>query len=182
GKATLIESIVTDEGDWFLNATGTMELLEPESWDFIPEAQQGSRAVVQSVGDAYFDRFSNPSVVVPWGPPCYRLEGGIAIRGTLRNDSFCEMVWPSTIVIPYRRYVVDEKYGVVNLFIGFPGLDRTQGNAPMPDSHVWRVEGGRIKYSHTATVCVSNGCGLNGTFAGGGFRARRHIRGATLST
>ncbi|KAF2272671.1 uncharacterized protein EI97DRAFT_202751 [Westerdykella ornata] len=167
-KATLIESIVTDQGDWLFNATGTLNLVKPETWTPIPQAQQDTRAVIQAAGDAYFDRFGNTSVVVPWGPPCYRVEGGLAARGTLRsNDSFCEMVWPSTIIVPYRRYVVDELYGVVDMFIGFPGLDRTQGQAPMPDSHLFRIENGRIKYSHTASACVKDGCGLNGTFGGG---------------
>jgi hypothetical protein len=165
GKATLIESVVTDQGDWLFNATGTLNLITPESWTPIPPAQQDSRAVIQAAGDAYFDRFGNVSVTVPWGPPCYRVEGGLVARGTLRaNDSFCEMVWPSTIIVPWRRYVVDEEYGVVDMFVGFPGLDRTQGQNPMPDSHLFRVEGGRIKYSHTASACVVDGCGLNGTF------------------
>lgn len=158
-KATLIESIVTDQGDWLFNATGTLELNAPEKWDPIPKEKQDTRAVVQSLGDAYFDRFGNTSVVVPWGPPCYRLEGGLAAKGTLKGDD-CEMVWPSTIHIPYRRYVVDEELGVVDMFIGFPGLDRTQGQAPMPDSHLFRVEGGKIRYCHTVSACVKAGCGI----------------------
>jgi hypothetical protein len=175
GKAQLIESIVTDQGDWLFNATGTLNLITPETWTPIPLAQRDSRAVVQAAGDAYFDRFGNVSVTVPWGPPCYRVEGGLAARGTLRaNDSFCEMEWPSTIHVPYRRYVVDEELGVVDMFIGFPGLDRTQGQLPMPDSHLFRVEQGRIKYSHTASACVVAGCGLNGTFGGGLSMRMRH--------
>jgi hypothetical protein len=167
-RATLIESIVTDKGDWLFNATGTLDLIKPETWVPIAAAQQDTRATIQAAGDAYFDRFGNTSVTVPWGPPCYRVEGGLAAKGTLRsNDSFCEMVWPSTIIIPWRRYVVDEELGVVDLFVGFPGLDRTQGQAPMPDSHLFRIEGGRIKYAHTASSCVKEGCGLNGTFGGG---------------
>lgn len=163
--ADLIESVVTDKGDWLFNATGTLELVKPESWPEIPQEKQDTREVIQAAGDAYFNRFNDTSVVVPWGPPCYRVEGGLPARGTLRaNDSFCEMVWPSTIWIPYRRYVVDEVLGVVDMFVGFPGLDRTQGQTAMPDSHLFRIEGGRIKYSHTASACVTGGCGLNGTF------------------
>lgn len=165
GKADLIESIVTDQGDWLFNATGTLDLVKPESWPVIPKEKQDTRAVVQSVGDAYFDRFGNVSVTVPWGPPCYRVEGGLNARGTLHNDTgFCEQAWPSTIHVPYRRYVVDEEVGVVDMFVGFPGLDRTQGQNPMPDSHLFRVENGKIKYVHTASACVVAGCGLNGTF------------------
>ncbi|KAK3937443.1 hypothetical protein QBC46DRAFT_460861 [Diplogelasinospora grovesii] len=164
-KATLVESIVTDNGDWLFNATGTLTLNAPEKWDPIPKEKQDSRAVIKAAGDAYFDRFGNASVTVPWGPPCYRLEGGLAARGTLKGDE-CVMEWPSTIHIPYRRYVIDEEMGVVDMFIGFPGLDRTQGQDPMPDSHVFRVEGGKIKYCHTASACVKEGCGLNSTTFG----------------
>ncbi|KAK3361319.1 hypothetical protein B0T24DRAFT_684985 [Lasiosphaeria ovina] len=164
-KATLIESVVTDDGDWLFNATGTLQLNAEEAWDAIPAARQDSRAVVKAAGDAYFNRFGNVSVAVPWGAPCYRLEGGLPARGDLHGDD-CVMVWPSTIYVPYRRYVVDEELGVVDIFVGFPGLDRTQGNNPMPDSHFFRVEGGKIKYLHTASSCVSKGCGLNGTTFG----------------
>ena len=108
---------------------------------------------------------------VPWGPPCIRIEGGLPARGNLTADGRCEQEWPSTIVVPWRRYVVDEEMGVASLFVGFPGLDRSQGEAPMPDSHVFRVEGGRIRYLHTASSCVERGCGLNGTFFGFGSAA-----------
>jgi hypothetical protein len=163
--AVLIQSIVTDAGDWLFNATGTLDLVRPESWAPIPAEKQDTRATVQAVGDSYFDRFGNVSVTVPWGPPCYRVEGGLAAKGTLHNDTgVCQMMWPSTIHIPYRNYVVDEELGVASMFVGFPGLDSTQGGAPMPDSHLFRVEGGKIKYLHTASACVTAGCGLNGTF------------------
>ncbi|KAL1839885.1 hypothetical protein VTJ49DRAFT_1020 [Mycothermus thermophilus] len=166
-QATLMESVITDEGDWLFNATGTLELNAGEAWDPIPLEEHATRAEVQALGDAYFDRFSNTSVVVPWSEPCYRLEGGLAARGSM-VDGECEMVWPSSIVVPYRRYVVDVEMGAVNIFMGFPGLDRTQGQVPMPDSHLFRVEGGRIKYSHTASACVVGGCGLDGTGFGSG--------------
>ena len=162
-KATRIESVVTDSGDWLFNATGTLELNAPEKWNPIPVKKRDSRAVIQAAGDAYFDRFSNVSVTIPWGAPCYRLEGGLPAKGEMKGDD-CEMVWPSTIYVPYRRYVIDEEFGVVDIFVGFPGLDRTQGQDPMPDSHAFRVEGGKIKYLHTVSACVVAGCGLNGTF------------------
>ncbi|KAL2167418.1 hypothetical protein VTG60DRAFT_1324 [Thermothelomyces hinnuleus] len=163
-KASLIESVVTDEGDWLFNATGTLELNAGEVWDEIPEEERAATAAeVQALGDAYFDRFGNESVVVPWAAePCYRLEGGLPARGEVR-DGECVMVFPSTIIVPYRRYVVDVTLGAASLFIGFPGLDRTQGDAPMPDSHLFRVEHGKIKYIHTASACVVKGCGLNAT-------------------
>jgi hypothetical protein len=177
-QATLIESVVTNQGDWLFNATGTLELNAGEKWDPIPADQRLSRAELQALGDAYFDRFGNTSVVVPWGAPCYRLEGGLPARGEMNAAGECVMVWPSTIVVPYRRYVVDVEMGAVDMFIGFPGLDRTQGQAAMPDSHLFRVEGGKIRYCHTASACVVDGCGLNGTTFD--FGRRRGLRPVSL--
>jgi hypothetical protein len=88
----------------------------------------------------------------------------------------CVMVWPSMIVVPYRRYVVDVEMGAVSVFVGFPGLDRAQGQEPMPGSHLFRVEAGRVKYCHTASACVVDGCGLNGTT----FPERRGLRPVSL--
>ncbi|KAK3899170.1 hypothetical protein C8A05DRAFT_37225 [Staphylotrichum tortipilum] len=173
---TLVESVVTAQGDWLFNATGTLELDKGEKWGVVPEGERMSREGVKALGDAYFDRFGNVSVIVPWGEPCYRLEGGLPARGEMKGGE-CVMVWPSTIIIPYRRYVVDVEMGAVDLFIGFPGLDRTQGQMPMPDSHLFRVEGGKIKYCHTASACVVDGCGLNGTT----FGKRRGVRPVNLS-
>lgn len=164
-KVALVESVVTDEGDWLFNATGTLALVTPEKWDPIPKEKQESRETIQAYADAYFNRFGNVSVVVPWGAPCERVEGGLPAKGELRGAD-CVMVWPSTIYVPYRRYVVDEEYGAVDIFVGFPGLDRTRNNQAAPDSHFFRGEAGKIKYLHTASACWTAGCGLNGTTFG----------------
>ena len=164
-KATLIESIVTDKGDWAFNATGYLYWNSLENWDPIPKEKRDSRAVIQAAGDAYFDRFNDTKVVVPWGTPCARLEGG-AYTGAGRNlssDTCTPAGMPSSIVVTNRRYVVDEEMGVVDIYLGFPGLDRTQGQRPMPDSHMFRVEGGEIRYVHTVSSCLTAGCGMNGT-------------------
>jgi hypothetical protein len=58
---------------------------------------------------------------------------------------------------------VDEELGAVAIYVGFPGLDRSVPEMPMPDSHFFRVEGGQIRYIHTVTTCENAGCGLNGT-------------------
>ncbi len=158
GQAQLVESVVTDQGDWAFNATGTLALNAPEAWDPIPKDKQDSREVIQAAGDAYFNRFGNTSVVVPWGRVCYRLEGGFKVEGTLKGDD-CEMVWPSTIHVPYRRYVVDQEMGVVDLFIGFPGLDRSQGQAPMRIAICigWRVGRSSIAIPRRRVSCVEAG-------------------------
>ncbi|CZR67590.1 uncharacterized protein PAC_17489 [Phialocephala subalpina] len=161
-QVTTIESVVTTTGDWAFNVTGYLHYSSLENWDPIPVTNRDSRAVIQAAGDAYFYRFDNVSVIVPWGAPCTRIEGGTLVQGTLSGDN-CTMAWPSTIVVTDRRYVVDEEYGGVDIFEGFPGLDRSQGQNPMPDSHLFRVEGGKIKYAHTVSHCVQKGCGMDGT-------------------
>ncbi|KAI1347855.1 hypothetical protein F5Y01DRAFT_318375 [Xylaria sp. FL0043] len=162
-RISKMESIVTDRGDWAFNATGYLYWDSLENWDPIPPEKQDSREVIQAAGDAYFDRFKNESVVVPFGVPCSRLEGGASTAPlNMTGDSCTAAGLPSTLVVTNRRYVVDQEMGTVDIFLGFPGLDRSQGMATMPDSHVFRVEQGKIRYIHTVSSCVEAGCGLNG--------------------
>jgi hypothetical protein len=162
-KINVMESIVTDAGDWAFNATGYLYWDSKEDWSPIPESKRDTRAVIQAAGDAYFDRFDNASINVPFGTPCARLEGGAYTGTNNLTGNTCNLGLPSTTKVTNRRYVVDEVMGTVDMFLGFPGLDRSQGDKPMPDSHVFRVEGGKIRYIHTVSSCVEAGCGLNGT-------------------
>lgn len=105
-----------------------------ENWDPIPEEKRDSREVIQSAGNSYFERFKNESVVVPFGVPCSRLEGGASTAPLNMTGDSCTLAGlPSTLVVTDRRFVVDEIMGVVDIFLGFPGLDRSQGQKPMPD-------------------------------------------------
>jgi hypothetical protein len=162
-QITTIESIATHRGDWAFNATGYLYWDSLESWDPIPAANQDTRAVIQAAGDAYFNRFDNVNVTVPWGTPCARLEGGAYTGAQNLSAETCDLGLPSTTKVTNRRYVIDETMGAVDIFLGFPGLDRSQGETPMPDSHLFRVQAGKIKYIHTVSSCVEAGCGLNGT-------------------
>lgn len=166
GRVSTMESIVTDAGDWAFNATGYAHWNSLETWDPIPSDRRDSRQVIQAAGDAYFNRFMNESVVVPWGATCARLEGGAYTDSRGAGGNTCNLGIPSNITVTNRRYVVDEEMGAVDIFLGFPGLDRSVGMQPMPDSHLFRVEGGRIRYIHTVSSCVNAGCGINGTIPG----------------
>jgi len=98
------------------------------------------------------------------GTPCARLEGGSYTDTSRTNGSTCSLGLPSTINVVDRRYVVDVEYGAVNIFVGFPGLDRAS-KEPAPDSHLFRVEKGKLRYVHTVSTCEGHpGCGLNGTY------------------
>lgn len=172
GKIGVMESIVTDAGDWAFNATGYLYWTSRENWAPIPEKSRDSREVIQAAGDAYFDRFANINASVPYGTPCARLEGGAYTGGRNLTANTCNLGLPSTIKVTDRRYIVDEEYGVVDIFLGFPGLDRSVADQPMPDSHMFRVEAGKIRYIHTVSSCVHAGCGMGAT---GGPPARRAL-------
>ncbi|KAH7413849.1 hypothetical protein DE146DRAFT_741501 [Phaeosphaeria sp. MPI-PUGE-AT-0046c] len=170
-----IETLVSDAGDWLFNATGTAYWNSLEKWDPIPVANRDTREVIKAAGDAYFDRFGNVNVTVPFGTPCARLEGGSYTDASRTNTSTCHLGLPSTIKLVDRRYVVDVEAGVVNIYVGFPGLDRAS-KEPAPDSHTFRVEKGKIRYVHTISTCEGHpGCGLNGTYVpiDGGNKTRR---------
>ncbi|KAH8892477.1 hypothetical protein GQ53DRAFT_614601, partial [Thozetella sp. PMI_491] len=144
GKLVKIESLVSEQGDWAFNATGTLYYAAREDgqWGTIPEKDRDSRAVIQAAADAYLDLFNNKSVVVPWGYPCSRLEGSMSTGRGLANDT-CNVGVPNGIVISDRRYVIDETVGAVDALVKFQ---------TRPDSHEFRVEKGKIRFVHTITI------------------------------
>ena len=164
GNVNLIDSIVTDNGDWAFNATGYKYWNSKETWDLIPQAKRDSREAIKAAGKAYADRFNETTVVVPFGTPCARLEGGAYTgRGNLSANTCDIGGLPDNTPLTNRKYVVDEVMGVVDILMGFTGLDRTRNTEGAPDSHMFRIEEGKIRYVHTASACFVDGCGMNGT-------------------
>ncbi|OIW27083.1 hypothetical protein CONLIGDRAFT_707947 [Coniochaeta ligniaria NRRL 30616] len=155
-----IDILTTSTGDWAFNATGTLYWASKEDWSTIPEAQRDSRATIQAAADAYCDIFSNKSVVVPWGHPCARLEGGIS-TGTGSPNDRCDVGIPDGVSLTNRKYVIDETVGAVDVMMSFAGI---------PDSHEFRVEAGKIRFVHTMTVMTAR----NGSSSG--MRKRLHGR------
>ena len=163
--ATKVEVIITDAGDWLFDAKGTLKWAVTESWTEIPAEKRDTRAVIQAAADAYCDIFNDPSVKVPWGTPCARLEGG-SYTGSGKPTDKCdvgsmslfpfrnnerderreadEKTVPSGVKITNRRYVIDEVLGTVDVFNTFA--------SNLPDTHEFRIEGGKIRYVHTMTV------------------------------
>lgn len=140
-----IDTIVTDQGDWLFNATGTLYYASREDWFVIPPEQRDTRAVIKAGADAYLDLFNDKSVVVPWGTPCARLEGG-SYTGRGQPTDSCNVGVPSGVQLLNRRYVIDETVGAVDVFLNFGG---TNG---IPDSHEFRLEKGKLRFVHTMTV------------------------------
>ncbi|KAI1333602.1 hypothetical protein F5Y15DRAFT_404682 [Xylariaceae sp. FL0016] len=147
-KIAKIDSIVTGPGDLYFNATHTLHYALLEPWTPIPPSERDTREVLQAAADAYYAVFSNNSTVVPWGSPCVRLEGGAYIgvgAGENGTDSCNTGLPPFAVTMPDRRYVIDEEMGMVNILSDFGILG--------PDSHEFRIEGGRIRYIHAMSFC-----------------------------
>lgn len=146
-------NIVTDEGDWLFDAERTAYYASREDWGVLPEAERASREELIAAADAYLDLFSDPSVDVPWGTPCARLEGGV-YTGRGEETDTCNVGVPEGVALIDREYIVDEAKGAVNVFLKF-------GESQRPDSHTFRIENGTLRYIHTVTNCGDqDNCGF----------------------
>jgi hypothetical protein len=152
GKISEIETLVTDHDDWLFNAANTYKYSAAENWSPIPADRRHDRATLISAAKAYLDLFEDKSVQVPWGTPCARLEGGIyTAKG--RPDDTCNVGVPDNTKLVDRRFIVDETLGSVVSLLRF-------GKNSLPDSHLFRVENGKLRYVHTITVCKTFNCGF----------------------
>ncbi|KAK1826467.1 hypothetical protein QBC39DRAFT_335018 [Podospora conica] len=157
-----VDALVTTTGDWLFNATGTLRWASREDWGEIPAEKRDSRDVIRAGADAYLDIFSDKTVVVPWGKPCARLEGG-AYTGSGGPNDRCDVGIPEGVKLVNRRYVIDEVVGAVDVFLQF---------ASLADSHEFRFEGGRLRFVHTITPMGGNP-GPGGGKGKGKAKARR---------
>jgi hypothetical protein len=148
-----LEAMVTDKDDWLFNAGVYLKYSSSEDWGAVAEAARDTRATLIAAANAYEDRFGDPTVVVPWSAPCNRLEGGIhSGKGTAEDT--CAGGFPgANFPITKRRFVVDPEIGAV------VALSRFSVNE-LPDSHLFRLEKGKIRFVHTLTVCTIPDCGF----------------------
>ncbi|KAF2015779.1 hypothetical protein BU24DRAFT_422098 [Aaosphaeria arxii CBS 175.79] len=156
-KVNQIDSIITTKGDWLFNVTGTYYWASREKWDPIPAEKQDTRQVIKAAGDAYCDLFNDKNVKVPWGTPCARLEGGAYTGKGAANDR-CDVGVPNGVKLVNRQYVIDQEYGTVDIIMDFGGTDGSVGTKGLPDSHEFRVEGGKLRYVHTLSSCGKRPC------------------------
>jgi len=143
-KIAEIESLVTQQGDWLFNADNYFKWSPAENWGVIPPKQRDSRDTLVAAANAYLDAFLEQKVdLVPWGYPCNRTEGGIRTGKGVPQDS-CQVGVPSGVNIVARRFIVDETIGAVVAFCTF-GVDG------LPDTHLFRVQKGKLRFVHTLT-------------------------------
>jgi hypothetical protein len=161
GKVAKIESVVTDAGDWMFGASEHLAVTRSQDWGTIPKDKRDSRAVLQAAADAYLDNWGDPSLPVPHGTPCARLEGRIDTGSRNPAGNTCDMgAFPQKLKVGHRRYVIDETLGAVSIFHDFPWLDAGLPVDPgTPASQMFRIEGGKTRYIHEVTVCTTPGCG-----------------------
>ncbi len=81
--------------------------------------------------------------------PVKRTEGGAYTGKGLPSDS-CEVGVPAGVNITNRRFVVDEVMGTVSVYCTF-GAGGPSGGSGAADSHVFRLENGKLRYVHTLT-------------------------------
>ena len=163
-KIAEIEILWTTTGYWLFNADSYLKWSSTEKWDVIPASQRDTRATLVAVVNAYLDAFlEGKKDLVPWGYPCNRTEGGAHTGNGSATDS-CDVGVPAGVNIANRRFIVDETIGSVQVFCTF-GAGNANGGSGAPDSHLFRVENGKLKYVHTLTHL------LQANFQGG--RGRR---------
>jgi len=159
GLIAEIEMMWTTTGYWGFNVDNYLKYASSEDWGTIPAAKRDTRATLVSAASAYLDAFlEGKKDLVPWGYPCNRTEGGMHTGTGVTTDS-CDVGVPSGVNIANRHFVVDETIGAVVAFCTF-GAGSATGGSGAPDTHLFRVENGKLRFVHTLThLLQANGPG-----------------------
>jgi len=149
-KIAEIEIIWTTTGYWLFDAEAYLRYSSSEDWGAIPAEERDTRGIIVAAANAYLDAFLEGQIdQVPWGFPCVRIEGGL-YTGRGQPDDSCEVGVPAGVNIANRRFVVDEVLGSVVVYCTF-GTGTPGGGSGSPDTHLFRVENGKLRYVHTLT-------------------------------
>ena len=149
-KIAEVEILWTTTGYWLFNADNYLKYSSAEKWDVIPANRRDTRETLVAAANAYLDAFlEGKKDLVPWGYPCQRTEGGMYTGKGVPEDS-CDVGVPSGVNISNRRFVVDPTIGSVVVFCTF-GAGNANGGSGAPDTHLFRVENGKLRYVHTLT-------------------------------
>lgn len=149
-KIAEIEILWTTTGYWLFNADAYLKYATTENWGPIPAADRDSRGTLVKAANAYLDAFLEKKIdLVPWGFPCERTEGGAHTGKGSPADS-CEVGVPSGVNIVNRHFVVDPVLGSVVVFCTF-GTGGPGGGSGSADTHLFRVQHGKLRYVHTLT-------------------------------
>lgn len=136
GKLTEVESIVVDPKNGFFPTPNGIVNSSKDDWESVlPMDQRSTRAELSAAANAYFDLFSNPMAMVPFGKPCNRLENGFQ---TTQGD--CSSGIPAgNLMMTHRRYpVADLEAGIAVGWVLFGG--------GLLDFHMFKLKGGKIQF------------------------------------
>ena len=171
-KIAEIEILWTTTGYWLFNADNYLKYSSSENWGPIPADKRDTRNTLVAAANAYLDAFlEGQKDLVPWGYPCVRTEGGMYTGKGSPTDS-CDVGVPSGVNISNRRFIVDETIGSVVVYCTF-GAGSAGGGSGAPDTHLFRIEGGKLRYVHTLTHLLQSnfrGGGAGGRAGGAGGR------------
>jgi hypothetical protein len=149
-KIAEVEILWTTTGYWLFNADAYLKYSSTEKWDTIAADKRDTRDTLVAAANAYLDAFlEGKKDLVPWGYPCNRTEGGMHTGNGSPMDS-CDVGVPSGVNIANRRFVVDPTIGSVVVFCTF-GAGSAGGGSGAPDTHLFRIENGKLRYVHTLT-------------------------------
>jgi hypothetical protein len=142
GAISEIDTIVVDDDDWLFSARLFVDGVKDEDWGIIPEAERADRDALIATAAPYFPMFKDVSIQPAWYEPdgCQRQEGGLRIP--------CALTAPLNVEFPNLNYLVDPAKGAVVALVSFGGT--------LPDSHLFRVENGGVRYIHTITNCMGS--------------------------
>ncbi len=150
-KIVEVEILWTTTGYWLFDADAYLKHSSEENWDPIPAEKRTARGALVAAANAYLDAFLEKRIdLVPWGFPCERTEGGRGYTGKGSPSDSCDLGVPAGVNIANRRFVVDEVLGTVSVYCTF-GASGPNGGSGAPDSHLFRVENGKLRYVHTLT-------------------------------
>jgi hypothetical protein len=176
-KIAEIEILWTTTGYWLFNADAYLKYSSTEKWDVVPVGQRDTRETLVAAASAYLDAFlEGKKDLVPWGYPCNRTEGGAHTGNGSPMDS-CDVGVPSGVNISNRRFIVDPTVGAIVVFCTF-GAGSVAGGSGAPDTHLFRVENGKLRYVHTLTHLLQANFRGRGAGGGGGTGGARGRGGA----
>jgi hypothetical protein len=166
-KIAEISVIWTTTGYWLFNADNYLKYSSEENWGPIPADRRNKRGELVSAANAYLDAFLEAKIdMTPWGYPCVRTEGGMTTSIGSDADT-CESGMPAGVNIGNRRFVADEVTGSVVVWCTF-GAGTPASGTGTADTHLFRVENGKLRYVHTLTnMLQSSFGGPTGTEADG---------------
>jgi hypothetical protein len=142
-KITKLETLYsTNTLGMFANPSLTYSHISKEVRDPIPPEKRDSRALLKSIADQYFNKFSNGSIQIPHHTPCDRIEGSMRVS----PDCTSGIMSNPSRKMTNRRFVIDEELGTTSVFLWFNGEGATA------DGHTFRIEGGKLRYVHAIMV------------------------------